>query len=157
MCECVCLWESLCVSVCVYIEWVCIQSATVCTCMDVRGHLGVGSLLLPCGCWGLNAGCQAWQQASLPVEQPPAPDSFIHEEKWTTTKLWILQAFIGAIGRFGTGFCSPWFSSMGPWGGVWEMQGAGTMKIQIRWWPQKVGGLKAKGWEKEKKKTLNSS
>lgn len=34
------------------------------------------------------------------------------------------------------------------------VQALWSWQIQIRWWPQKVGGLKAKGWEKEKKKNI---
>ena len=34
--------------------------------VEVRGQfVGVGSLLLLCGFWGLNSGCQAWQQVPL--------------------------------------------------------------------------------------------
>ena len=33
-----------------------------------RTASGIRSLLIPCEFWGLDSGCQAWQQAPLPAE-----------------------------------------------------------------------------------------
>lgn len=36
---------------------------------EIRGQLlGVDSLLLPHGTWGLTSGCQTWQESPLPTE-----------------------------------------------------------------------------------------
>lgn len=37
------------------------------------GFVGVGFFFPPCGFWGLNSSCEAWQQASLPIESSPWP------------------------------------------------------------------------------------
>lgn len=38
--------------------------------VEIRELLGVSFLPPPCRSWGLNPGCQAWQQAPLPAAEP---------------------------------------------------------------------------------------
>lgn len=56
-----------------YIEFVVLKLLFIlCVCMwvwvgEVTGQL-LGSLLPPCGFWGLNLDLQAWQEVPLPAE-----------------------------------------------------------------------------------------
>ena len=63
-----------CVCACAFI---CVSACFCHRVLVIRGQLlGVGSLLLMCGSWGLNQGLQAWQQAPLFSEPFHQPQTF---------------------------------------------------------------------------------